>query len=164
MQRKLDPGPEEPNRFCCLSHPLPSPPTRARTAAGKFFPHCIARWGGATEACVPRFVTLPVDQPQLLASVADPTEMVFQPSAVDATWHEAHCAPAAKPGGADGAAAVAGVGSLLLPECQPGWEGRRPIPLLPVGRVPGLEAALRWAHDDAFLPLLAYHSASRRSG
>ncbi|KIZ06002.1 hypothetical protein MNEG_1958 [Monoraphidium neglectum] len=126
-----------------------------RTAAGKLFPHCIYRWGHALSACVPLWITLPVDQQQLLESVSDPTEMVFQPSAVDATWHKTHCkgASAPRPDATPGAADA----PFRLPECQPGWQGRRPVPLVPVAAVPVLEALLRWVHEGAFLPLLAHH-------
>ncbi|KAI8471210.1 MAG: mannosyltransferase putative-domain-containing protein [Monoraphidium minutum] len=132
-----------------------------RTAAGKLFPHCIHRWRASLAACVPAWLSLPLSQPQLLASVGDPTEMVFHPRAVDTEWHKTHCAGAR----ARRAAAAAGdaAAALLLPECGPGWEARRPVPLLPVGEVPGLAAVVAWVHDDVFLPLLAGTPAQRRA-
>lgn len=145
--------------------PYPShDPALRRTAAAKLFPHCIFRWANKMDACRPRFISLPVNQPQLLESVADPTEMVFQSKAVDLEWHKEHCKqPKQLKAAADAAGQGGEAARALLPECGEGWEGRRPIPLLPVELVPGFAGLMDWVHSEVFLPLLAYHANTRRS-
>jgi hypothetical protein len=128
------------------------------TAAAKLLPHCLARHAPDFRGCRPAWVTLPVTQEQLLASVADPSEMRFTPAALDGCWARAHCRRRGVVGGggsvAGAAAAAATAGGFDLPDCDPGWEGRTPIPVLPVAAVPGFRRLADWVHDQVFLPLL----------
>jgi hypothetical protein len=133
-----------------------------RTAAGKLFPMCTLRRARNPTACVPRWITQPVTQPQLLASVADASEMVFPPDAVDTEWYKSHCTgvtggdTAAGDSGGDGAAGEGGERyESQLPICESGWEGRLPIPLLPVSSIPGFEQLTRWVTYEVWRPLLA---------
>ncbi|GBF89872.1 hypothetical protein Rsub_02576 [Raphidocelis subcapitata] len=129
-----------------------------RTAAGKLFPDCITR-RGAGWSCVPSFISLELDQAQLLASVRDPTFMEFAPSAVDTAWHEAHCrAPPEAAARAPGPPRLGDPAAAALPRCEDGWQGRRPVPLLPIRRVHGVEALLRWVHSEAFAAALEHHA------
>jgi hypothetical protein len=86
--------------------------------------------------------------------------MEFPPSTVDTEWHEANCAaPLEAEAGARGPPMRLGdPAAAALPTCGAGWEGRRPIPVLPVGRVPGVEALMRWVHSEVFLPTLERHA------
>jgi hypothetical protein len=60
-----------------------------RTAAGKFWPHCMVHGGGP---CRVWALTTPVDQQQLLATVRDPSAMEMGIDQVDLGWWEQHCA------------------------------------------------------------------------
>jgi hypothetical protein len=59
-----------------------------RTAAGKFWPHCVVR--GAV-GCDLEALTMPVDQQQLLAVVADPTMMSYRREQLDWQWQVHGC-------------------------------------------------------------------------
>ena len=59
-----------------------------RTAAGKFWPHCVVR--GAV-GCDLEALTMPVGQSQLLAVVADPTMMSYRREQLDWQWQVEGC-------------------------------------------------------------------------
>jgi hypothetical protein len=59
-----------------------------RTAAGKFWPHCMAHGG---KSCKIWALTTPVDQQQLLATVRDPSAMEMGVEQLDVGWWGQHC-------------------------------------------------------------------------
>lgn len=59
-----------------------------RTAAGKFWPHCMVHGG---KPCRIWALTTTVDQQQLLATVRDPSAMEMGVDQVDLDWWKEHC-------------------------------------------------------------------------
>lgn len=169
-QLLLDAGPTKcRTRFVHLGMGQASPDGTAllfmhRTARGKFFPWCAASRAlrqGAGGQCQPHWLTMPVVQEQLLASVPDPGSMRFDAGKLDTAWHQHACRQQQHGGdgwrgeggstGAEGggsgselgaAAAVggssrAGLWRLQLPMCNYSQE-QLPIPVIPVESVAGL--------------------------
>jgi hypothetical protein len=106
-----------------------------RTARGKFFPWCAAsrQLRSGRRGCQPGWLTLPVVQEQLLASVPDPGNIRYTPDKLDTSWHRSACQLQQQPDNSSSSS----VWAMPLPRCT--YEpGQLPIPALPVDAVPGL--------------------------
>jgi hypothetical protein len=156
-QLLLDTGPhKQRGRFIHLGMGQASPDGTAllfmhRTARGKFFPWCAAsrqlRQAAATGGgCQPNWLTMPVVQEQLLASVPDPGSMRFEAGKLDTEWYKAACVDITVAGLQDGDSSSSSSSSkepwlLRLPACNY-RPGQLPIPVIPAGPVQGLQDLL----------------------
>lgn len=91
-----------------------------RTAAGKFWPHCLVHGGGP---CRVWALTTPVGQQQLLATVRDPSAMEMGVDQVDLGWWEQHCADSSSSSSSDSSSSSSGGTTEGEPGAQPSTEG-----------------------------------------
>lgn len=160
-QLLLDAGPrKQRGRFIHLGMGQSSPDGTAllfmhRTARGKFFPWCAASRQlrqAAPGGCQPDWLTMPVVQEQLLASVPDPGSMRFEAGKLDTQWFKGACVDAAgwqtepqqgEEGSGSSNSSISSTGPWLLrlPACNYS-DGQLPIPVIPAGSVLGLQELL----------------------
>jgi hypothetical protein len=121
-----------------------------RTAAGKFWPHCAIH-GGKT--CQIWGFTTPLDQAQLLATVAEPSAMEMALQQLDTAWPERHCSGVGVDASTNGQCALAeseGGATTVLPCDLDAAAGALPIPVLTAEQLPQQVRVMLAAAQEAF--------------